>query len=81
VPTETPTNLLPVANRGPLQDLLVLDFTTHLSGPSSTPLLAALGATVIKVEEPKGDRSAAFPPSWGPAASRPCGPRTNKEHP
>jgi CoA:oxalate CoA-transferase len=40
----------------PLQDLLVVDLSQFLSGPSAALRLADLGATVIKVERPvKGD--------------------------
>jgi crotonobetainyl-CoA:carnitine CoA-transferase CaiB-like acyl-CoA transferase len=37
---------------GPLADVTVVDLTRALSGPYATLLLAGLGATVIKIEEP-----------------------------
>lgn len=36
----------------PLKDLLVIDFSQFLAGPSATLRLADLGATVIKIERP-----------------------------
>ncbi len=48
---------------GPLDGVLVADFTRVLAGPYATMLLADLGATVVKVERPgAGDDTRA----WGP---------------
>lgn len=49
-------------SEAPLRDLLVLDFTHYIAGPLASMLLADLGATVIKIEPPKGDRFRAYPP-------------------
>jgi crotonobetainyl-CoA:carnitine CoA-transferase CaiB-like acyl-CoA transferase len=49
--------------KGPLDGVVVADFTRVLSGPYCTMLLADMGARVIKVEQPgKGDDTRA----WGP---------------
>ncbi len=40
--------------RGPLAGLVVIDLTRALAGPVCTLILAALGAEVIKVEDPLG---------------------------
>lgn len=51
--------------RRPLEHITVLDMTIALAGPFATMLLAGLGARVIRVENPAGDRRAA-PPFLGP---------------
>src|SRR5688572_5938036 len=58
----TPPSSASIPNRGPLEGLVVLDFTTNLSGPLATYFLAGLGATVIKIEELKGDPTRGYVP-------------------
>lgn len=48
--------------RGPLDGLLVADFSRILAGPYATMLLADLGAEVIKVEAPGGDDTRTWVP-------------------
>lgn len=48
--------------RKPLSGLKVLDLSRVLAGPFAGQLLADLGATVLKVESPKGDDTR----GWGP---------------
>src|SRR5471030_1785547 len=47
---------------GALDGLVVLDLTTHLSGPFCGMQLGDLGADVIKVESPQGDSMRGAPP-------------------
>src|SRR6201989_3379697 len=47
---------------GALDHLLVLDLTSHLSGPYCAMLLADHGADVVKVEPPNGDSARNMPP-------------------
>ncbi|WP_276938871.1 CaiB/BaiF CoA transferase family protein [Ferrimicrobium acidiphilum] len=47
---------------GPLEGLLIADFSRILAGPYATMLLADLGATVVKVEGPKGDDTRTWMP-------------------
>lgn len=46
-----------------LEGIVVLDLTRILAGPTATQMLGDLGATVIKVENPKGGDDTR---SWGP---------------
>ncbi|MFD5826354.1 CaiB/BaiF CoA transferase family protein [Lentzea sp. NPDC060358] len=47
---------------GPLEGLLVADFSRVLAGPYATMLLADMGATVVKVEGPQGDETRTWMP-------------------
>ena len=47
---------------GALDHLLVLDLTSHLSGPYCAMLLADHGAEVLKIEPPTGDSARNMPP-------------------
>jgi len=50
-----------------LDGVVVLDLTRFFSGPQCTLLLAAMGAEVIKIDDPKGGDPTAFaPPYDGP---------------
>ncbi|WP_405892421.1 CoA transferase [Streptomyces sp. NBC_00104] len=50
------------ASPGPLDGLLVADFSRILAGPYATMLLADLGADVVKVEGPGGDDTRGWMP-------------------
>ena len=47
---------------GPLDGVLIADFSRILAGPYATMLLGDLGATVIKVESPAGDDTRTWVP-------------------
>lgn len=47
---------------GPLDGLLIADFSRALAGPYCTMLLGDMGATVIKVESPAGDETRTWMP-------------------
>lgn len=47
---------------GPITDLRVVDFTQMLAGPFATMVLADLGADIVKIEPPTGDRTRDNPP-------------------
>lgn len=49
-------------SKGPLDGLLVADFSRVLAGPYCTMLLADLGANVVKVESPAGDDTRTWMP-------------------
>ncbi|HWO58660.1 MAG TPA: CoA transferase, partial [Umezawaea sp.] len=52
----------PEAPAGPLVGILVADFSRILAGPYATMLLADMGASVVKVEGPKGDDTRTWTP-------------------
>jgi crotonobetainyl-CoA:carnitine CoA-transferase CaiB-like acyl-CoA transferase len=55
-----------MTNVGPLDGVVVADFSRVLAGPYATMLLGDLGATVIKVESPGGDDTRHWGPPWTP---------------
>jgi crotonobetainyl-CoA:carnitine CoA-transferase CaiB-like acyl-CoA transferase len=55
----------PVAARGPLSGVRVIDITSIFMGPAATQMLGDLGADVIKVEPPEGDVVRAIGPQGG----------------
>ncbi len=59
---EQPDAAQGAAQAGPLDGLLVADFSRVLAGPFATQIMADLGATVIKVESPAGDETRGWAP-------------------
>jgi len=55
-----------VSTSGPLNGVVIADFSRVLAGPYATMLLGDLGATVIKVESPDGDDTRHWGPPWTP---------------
>lgn len=51
---------------GPLENVLVADFSRVLAGPYATLQLADLGADVVKVEAPAGDDTRQWGPPYAP---------------
>ena len=51
---------------GPLDGVVIADFSRVLAGPYATMLLGDLGASVIKVESPVGDDTRHWGPPWTP---------------
>ena len=51
---------------GPLDGVVIADFSRVLAGPYATMLLGDLGATVIKVESLSGDDTRHWGPPWTP---------------
>ncbi|MEV5543752.1 CoA transferase [Saccharopolyspora shandongensis] len=62
-------------SRGALRGIVVLDITRVVAGPFCSMLLADLGATVIKIENPKDpDYTRDFPPKLTSLSGEPGGP-------
>src|SRR3954452_23354784 len=65
--------------RGPLEGLLVADFSRILAGPYASMLLADMGADVVKVESPGGDDTRTWlPPVRGDVSTYYLGINRNK---
>lgn len=50
--------------RLPLEDIIILDLTQALAGPTASMVLGDLGARVIKIESPAGDLTRNTPPHY-----------------
>lgn len=53
-----------MSTTGPLEGLVVADFSRVLAGPYATMLLGDLGASVVKVESSRGDETRRWGPPW-----------------
>jgi crotonobetainyl-CoA:carnitine CoA-transferase CaiB-like acyl-CoA transferase len=63
----------------PLTGIVVVDLGRIIAGPFCSFLLAALGATVVRVDRPRGDISWRTPPFIGPGGSVSVSGRTAEE--
>ncbi|NEE53593.1 CoA transferase, partial [Streptomyces sp. SID8455] len=54
----------------PLTGLTVVESTRHVQGPLATSVLRALGARVIRIEQPGGDPSRGAAPLAGGVSAR-----------
>ncbi len=59
----------PIASKGPLSGVRVVELTTTLLGPIAGMYLGDLGADIIKVESPEGDPTRNIGPNRSPGAS------------
>jgi crotonobetainyl-CoA:carnitine CoA-transferase CaiB-like acyl-CoA transferase len=67
------------ANRLPLTGVRVVDVTINVAGPFASLILADLGATVLKVEPPKGDDARRLAPVLGGGSAYFFGINRNKQ--
>lgn len=79
VEADRPPGQTPGHTTGPLDGLLVADFSRILAGPYSSMLLGDMGAQVVKVESPGGDDTRTWlPPTRGDIATYYLGVNRNK---